>query len=69
MLCSVRKKKLTNTLIQFRYGNSQPNMAELSTITETLSKADSAINITWGMATDDSLGDSFKVVLVASVKA
>lgn len=58
--------KARNLLIDFRYGNQQPKMAELSKITATLSDASPAIEIKWGITNDESLGDTFKVILVAS---
>ena len=56
-------------LIDFRFGNRQPEMSELSSITDTLSETNPDINIMWGITSDESLGDSCKVVLVAAVKA
>lgn len=61
--------KVSKLLIDFRCGTRQPNMTELSSITGTLSDANTDINVTWGMTSDDALGESYKVVLVASVKA
>lgn len=61
--------KVEELLIDFRFGNRQPKMPELSSITDTLSGANPDINIMWGISSDESLGDSYKVVLVASVKA
>lgn len=60
--------KVNILLIDFRYGTQQPKMAEFSTITDKLAGANADIEITWGMRSDDSLGESYKVVLVASVK-
>ena len=61
--------KVEELLIDFRFGNKQPEMSELSSITDTLSEVNPDINIMWGISSDESLGDSYKVVLVASVKA
>jgi len=55
-------------LIDFRCGSKQPNMSELSSITATLSKTNADIDIKWGMTSDESLGKSYKVILLASVK-
>ncbi len=44
-------------------------MSELSSITNTLSGINPDINIMWGITSDESLGDSYKVVLIASEKA
>mgnify|MGYP001104293530 FL=1 len=61
--------KVEELLIDFRFGNSQPKTSELSSITGKLSGINPDINIMWGISSDESLGDSYKVVLVASVKA
>ncbi|GFI05875.1 cell division protein FtsZ [Muribaculaceae bacterium] len=61
--------KVEELLIDFRFGNRQPDMSEFSSITDSLSGANPDINIMWGITSDESLGDSYKVVLVASVKA
>ena len=65
--CSI--DKVSNLLIDFRCGTRQPDMAELTTATGSLSEANTDIEITWGMSSDSSLGETCKVVLVASVKA
>lgn len=58
--------KITSLLISFRSGNLHPNMADISRIQSFLSGANPSIDIRWGIAKDDILGDSFKVMLVAS---
>lgn len=58
--------KITNLLISFRCGNLQPNMADISKIPLFLSGANPDMDVKWGIAEDDILGDSFKVVLIAS---
>lgn len=58
--------KITNLLINFRCGNMQPNMADISKITSFLSDANPDMGVKWGITKDDTLGDSFKVILVAS---
>lgn len=58
--------KITNLLISFRCGNLQPNMTEISKITSFLSGANPDIGVKWGIVKDDTLGDSCKVILVAS---
>lgn len=59
--------KITNLLISFRCGNLQPNMADISKIPSFLSDGNPDMDVKWGIAKDDTLGDSFKVTLVASV--
>ncbi len=56
-------------LIDFRFGSKQPDMSELSSITATLSASNAIIDIGWGISPDESLGESYKVILLASVKA
>lgn len=58
--------KINSLLISFHCGHRQPDMTEISKITSFLSEANSDIDVKWGIATDDTLGDSFKVILVAS---
>lgn len=58
--------KITSILISFRCGNRQPNMTEISKIQSFLSGANPDIDVRWGITKDDTLGDSFKVILVAS---
>ena len=58
--------KITNLLISFRGGNIQPNIEDISKIPSFLSDANPDMDVKWGIAEDDTLGDSFKVILVAS---
>ena len=56
-------------LIDFRCGNKQLKMSELSSITATLSEVNPNIEVIWGMSSDETLMDSYKVTLLSSVKA
>ena len=58
-------ENIKNLLINFQCGSLQPNAMELSNITSHLS-ANPEINIKWGLSSDSSLGESYKVILVAS---
>lgn len=58
--------KINSLLISFHCGDRQPDMTELSKIPAFLSEANPDIDVKWGIAKDDTLGDSFKVILVAS---
>lgn len=58
--------RITSLLISFRFGMRQPKMAEISKNQLILSKANPDINVRWGITYDESLGDAFKVILVAS---
>lgn len=58
--------KINNLLISFHCGHRQPDMTEISKIPTFFSDANSDIDVKWGIAKDNTLGDSFKVILVAS---
>lgn len=58
--------KINSLLISFRCGDKQPVVTEFSLIPQILSKANHSIDVKWGMAKDDNMIDSFKVILVAS---
>lgn len=58
--------KVNSLLISFHYGCRQPSMAEISKIQSFLSEVNPNVDVKWGIAEDDTLGDSFKVILVAS---
>lgn len=58
--------RINSLLISFRCGNLQPNMADISKIPSFLSDANPYMDVKWGIAKDDTLSDSFKVILVAS---
>lgn len=64
-----RINDVNSILISFGFGSKPPVMAEMSSITAALAEANDGIQIHWGMTPDSSLGESNKVVLVASVKA
>lgn len=59
--------KVNSLLIDFCYGSKQPVMSEFSSAISALSDANSDLNIIWGVSTDKSLGESCKIILVASV--
>lgn len=61
--------KVGTLLIEFRYGSKQPIMSEFTAIHIALCDACTNIEVVWGVASDKSLGESNKVVLLASVKA
>lgn len=58
--------KINSLLISFHCGDRQPDMTEISKIPSFLSDAKPDMDVKWGIAEDDTLGDSFKVILVAS---
>lgn len=60
--------KVNSLLIEFCYGSKGAVMSEFSAAQTAL--ADNAdLDIVWGVASDELLGESCKVVLVASVEA
>lgn len=59
---------VNSLLIYFRYGNKQLKMSELSSIPVTLSEANTDTDVIWGVSSDETLGDFYKVILLASVK-
>lgn len=60
--------KVNSMLIDFCYGSKQPVMSDFSTAISALSDANTDPDIIWGVSTDKSLGESYKIILVASVK-
>ena len=61
--------KVNKLVIDFRSGTQQTTLAEFSTITGKLAENNCDIDIMWGMSSDESLGESYKVVLLASVQS
>ncbi|MBD5352727.1 MAG: hypothetical protein HDR86_07890 [Bacteroides sp.] len=59
---------VTNLIIHFSFGNRRLFMSELSSMTDTLSKATPALEVIWGISPDETLGDSYKVTLLTSIK-
>lgn len=58
-------ENIKNLLICYQCGSLKPNAMELGNTTSNLS-ANPEINIKWGISSDSSLGESYKVILVAS---
>lgn len=56
----------TSLLIYFICGARQADMAEMRKITEILGKSNEDLSILWGMSSDPSLGEKFKVILLSS---
>lgn len=61
--------KIHKVLIGFRFGLKKPSMADMSKVTFAISKLTKGVEIKWGMAIDESLGETFKVVLLASAES
>ena len=66
MPCKINK--VNKMLASFRCGVKQPTGDELTAVSAVLSEAGPDLEFAWGLTSDESLGDSYKVVLVASVK-
>ena len=60
--------KVNKMVVNFRCGVKTPAVTDLTAISASLSEASSDLEFAWGLTSDESLGDSYKVVLVASVK-
>lgn len=58
--------KISRLLLSFHCGDRQPNISEISKIPAFISGTNPDKDVKWGIAKDDTLGDSFKVILVAS---
>lgn len=59
--------KVEKLMIQFYIGAKQPNMSELSDISETLSTCNNNLHVMWGVSKNENLGDNIKVVLLSSL--
>lgn len=53
-------------LIQFVCGTKQVKMAELQSVTEMLKEASSDMSLLWGIASDSSIEEDFKVIIILS---
>ncbi len=60
--------KVNHLLIDFICGSKQPEVADFTAITSSLAEASADISVKWGIASDDSIGEDFKVTMVASIK-
>lgn len=58
--------KINKLLIQFCCGSCKPTMAELSKISSSLTSANEKVDIWWGFSYDATLGETSKVILLAS---
>lgn len=61
--------KIHKVLIGFRFGLKKPSMADMSKVTFAISKLTKGVEIKWGMSSDETLGETFKVVLLVSAKS
>lgn len=63
--CSIYK--VNSLLIDFCYGTKQPVVSEFSVAQSAMTDANPDLDVVWGVVCDESLGESCKVILVASV--
>ena len=56
----------TSMLIYFICGTRQADMSEMRKITEMLGNTKEDLSILWGMASDPSLDENFKVIFLSS---
>lgn len=59
--------KVEKLLIQFYIGEKQPDMSELSAITQTLNTGSNSQQVVWGISKTENLCDNIKVILVFSL--
>lgn len=59
--------KVEKLIIQFYIGEKQPNMSELSVISNTLNTCNNNLQLMWGVSNNENLGDNIKVVLLSSL--
>ena len=60
--------KVNKMVVNFRCGVKTPAVTDLTAVSASLSEAGPDLEFAWGLTSDESLGDSYKVVLVASVR-
>lgn len=58
--------KVEKLLIQFYIGAKQPDLSELSVISNTLSTGNNNLEVMWGISQIENPDDNIKVVLVSS---
>lgn len=59
--------KVEKLIIQFYIGEKQPNMSELSVISNTLNTCNNNLQLMWCVSNNENLGDNIKVVLLSSL--
>ena len=60
--------KVNKMLVSFRCGIKPPAVKDLTAITASLSDAGPDLEFAWSLTSDESLGEAYKIVIVASVK-
>lgn len=60
-------EKIKDLLIGFRCGSKQPDMMELTRLSTFLAELNPELSVKWGICQDLSLGEDFKVILLASI--
>ncbi|MDE7421063.1 MAG: hypothetical protein K2N35_12730 [Muribaculaceae bacterium] len=60
-------EKIRELLIGFRCGSKQPDMMELTRLSLFLTELNPELSVKWGICQDSSLGEDYKVILLASI--
>ena len=60
-------EKIKDLLIGFRCGSKQPDMTELTRLSLFLTELNPKFSVKWGICQDSSLGEDYKVILLASI--
>ena len=60
-------EKIKDLLIGFRCGSKQLDMMELTRLSLFLTELNPELSVKWGISQDSSLGEDFKVTLLASI--
>ena len=60
-------EKIKDLLIGFRCGSKQPDMMELTRLSLFLTELNPELSVKWGICQDSSLGEDYKVILLASI--
>ena len=60
-------EKIKDLLIGFRCGSKQPDMMELTRLSLSLTELNPELSVKWGICQDSSLGEDYKVILLASI--
>ncbi|MDE6638426.1 MAG: hypothetical protein K2K32_09370, partial [Muribaculaceae bacterium] len=68
--CIIDMYKIDNAnklIVEFICGSKSPSDNDLAAISSFLSDSNSNLELRWGLTSDESLGESHKVVLLASI--
>lgn len=60
--------KVNKMLVNFRCGVKPPAVTDFTAISASLSEAGPDLEFVWGLTSDESLGETYNVVLVVSIR-